>query len=266
METIDEIEKENEKEDIEEVLSENGQKEDSEDKNEREAFWLSRFVVFGLVVVLISSVCVLAFGAKDRAFHIFYIILSVAYLVFYFFAVKKLPLKFCIHKKFLRILFDVADCMSTVVVALVFAYYILDFFKISVVDGQSMDHTLHNGQKLILGAHSYTFENIERGDIVVCYAPNLEEYIIKRVIGKPGEHLQIKDNQVYIDDKKLNEPYIAEPMITGDIDIVVPEGKLFVMGDNRNRSGDSREERIGFIDIESQLQGKIVFESLFGID
>ena len=84
---------------------------------------------------------------------------------------------------------------------------------------------------------------------------------IKRVIGLPGEHIQIKDGKVYINGEQLKEEYLADDVITDAnngqfIDLVVPEGTVFAMGDNRENSGDSR--KFGCIPYE-KIEGKVVF-------
>ena len=242
--------------------------EEKEEKAKREMFLRSPFLLVGLLIAAVASVFILSKGqsGKELILHTAYIAGFVVYAIFYFVSQKALPKEIVIKQRAKRFLYDIADCLFTVLVAFVLAIFVLDCFKISVVSGESMDNTLHDGQKLILGMHTYDFKSIERGDIVVCYAEQLNESIVKRVIGRPGDHLVIEDNKVYINDELLEENYIKAPMKTEDLDVEIPEGKLFVMGDNRNESGDSRWDAVGLIDIEEDLQGKIILESLFGID
>ena len=244
-----------------------GNNTENEDKTIREQFVRSPILLVGLWIAAIASIAILATGqtGKEVLFHSGYLVGAVLYTVFYFATRNRIPNEIHIVQKGKRLLFDIADCMFTVIIAMILAVFVLDCFKISVVDGSSMDTTLHDGQKLILGLHSYDFEEIKKDDIVVCYAPQLSEDIIKRVIGVPGDHVVISDNQLYLNGTLIQEDYIKEPMVTENIDVTVPEGKLFVMGDNRNNSGDSRWDAVGLIDIQKDLKGKIVFKSLFGI-
>ena len=86
------------------------------------------------------------------------------------------------------------------------------------------------------------------------------DYIIKRVIGQGGDKIEIKNNRVYLNDEVLDEPYINEPMNKNeDIRITVPKGYLFVMGDNRNNSLDSRSNEIGLINVDKEVVGKAIF-------
>lgn len=155
---------------------------------------------------------------------------------------------------------DVKDLIMTAVFALALSTIILTFFRITYVKGHSMDGTLHDGQRLVLSKCNYWFGNtLERNDIVVFERKDLStRYLIKRVVGIAGDHVVIKDNQLYINDELINEDYIKEPMITEDLDIVVPDGKVFCMGDNRNKSTDSRKFIIGYVDVNREVVGKVI--------
>ena len=99
----------------------------------------------------------------------------------------------------------------------------------------------------------------QRGDIVLFYRGNGEKTVYaKRVIGLPGDVVDIVHGQTYINDELLDEPYLAEtPDPTVELRFIVPEGNYFMMGDNRNRSSDSRDERLGAVD-ERLIIGKAV--------
>lgn len=106
------------------------------------------------------------------------------------------------------------------------------------IDGNSMNPTLYNEQYLLINNVSYFLDEPERGDIIVFRHPNQDLNLIKRVIGIPGDHIEIKNQQVMVNNVVLDEPYIqAKPNYSGVWD--VPENGYFVLGDNRNNSSDS---------------------------
>jgi signal peptidase I len=106
------------------------------------------------------------------------------------------------------------------------------------VDGYSMRPTLENGEFVLVNRMAYKFGHPERGDIIVFRSLNAPEDLIKRVIGLPGETVRVESKKVYVNDVPLTEAYIAAaPIYSGTWS--VPDGYLFVLGDNRNDSSDS---------------------------
>lgn len=131
----------------------------------------------------------------------------------------------------------------------------------TVVDGNSMYPTLHNGDSLIV---TRQIRNFERFDIVVFQSDvKTDEYIIKRVIGLPGENVYIdKDSVIYINGELLEEHYGAAVLTDGgraaeDGGVTLGDDEYFVMGDNRNRSEDSRFELIGNVN-KKDIIGKVI--------
>lgn len=115
------------------------------------------------------------------------------------------------------------------------------FIKIFIVspirvNGTSMNPTLNNKDIMLLDEISYRFSDIERFDIVVVKEEN--EYLIKRVIGLPGEKVEYKDNKLYIDDKYVKEDFKHKE--TMDFSTTLEKDEYFIMGDNRTNSTDSR--------------------------
>ena len=124
------------------------------------------------------------------------------------------------------------------------------------VEGTSMEPTLHNGQHLLIEKLSYKFKDVERFDIVV-FQPFYEDkdtFYVKRIIGLPGETVQIKDNVIYINDQPLDENYGADTYTEGKMaesKIQLGDDDYFVLGDNRDVSKDSREEDVGLLTSKS---------------
>lgn len=109
------------------------------------------------------------------------------------------------------------------------------------VEGQSMEPNLHNNERLIIEKVSYYFHPPRRGDIVVLRRPQRSsEPLIKRVVGLPGETVEIKDGRVFINGEPLDEPYLKQATWPAMPARLVPEEHVFVLGDNRSFSNDSR--------------------------
>lgn len=163
------------------------------------------------------------------------------------------------RKKTLTNIYDFASVLVSAILAVGLIFTFL--FKISAVDGDSMNNTLQHGDKLILSARDW---DVEYGDIVVISQPNaLEKVLIKRVIATEGQTISVDaiNSRVIIDGKAIYEPYIAERMREqGDMHypLTVPEGCVFAMGDNRNHSTDSRYKMVGIID-ERYIVGEAVY-------
>ena len=132
------------------------------------------------------------------------------------------------------------------------AYLIVTFVgQRTQVSGSSMETTLSDGDQLIVDKMSYRFRNPKRYDIIVFpyqYEPNT--YYIKRIIGLPGETIQIIDGYIYIDGEQLDEHYgnelMNDPGIAAE-PVTLGEDEYFVLGDNRNNSQDSRAVNVGVI-------------------
>lgn len=127
------------------------------------------------------------------------------------------------------------------------------------VNGDSMNVTLEDGDNLIVDKISYRFKDPERFDIIVFpYQYKEDTYYIKRIIGLPGETVQVIDGMIYIDGEILEESYGKEVMSyagIADNPIELGEDEYFVLGDNRNNSSDSRDPSVGNIQ-KDQIVGK----------
>lgn len=145
----------------------------------------------------------------------------------------------------------VLDILETLVLAVVLYFGINAVSARVRVDGFSMNPTLQNGEYILVNKLAYKTGEPMRGDIVVFVFPmNPQEDLIKRVIGLPGETISVHEGIVTISGTKLDEPYIAAaPNYDGDW--TIPEGQLFVLGDNRNDSRDSHQW--GLLPIENVI-------------
>ncbi|MGL5295518.1 MAG: signal peptidase I [Culicoidibacterales bacterium] len=134
-------------------------------------------------------------------------------------------------------------------------------FTVITVSGSSMEPTLQDHNLMILNRLSYRLHDIERFDIVVVQTP--ENFIIKRVIGLPGDHIAYENSKLYINGEQVDEAYIVDPIEQYTFDFrledlqggynIIPEGQYLVLGDHRTVSADSRE--IGLVDA-NQIIGK----------
>ena len=154
-----------------------------------------------------------------------------------------------------------AILFAAVIVFIMFRFII----QVVTVNGVSMEPTLEGGDRLIISNLFYT---PAAGDIVVLSdETGLDEALIKRIIALPGQTVDINENgEVLVDGKVLSEPYIAERIDEshrGDMTypLTVPEDSLFVMGDNRNHSTDSRDSQVGLVD-EGEILGRVIFRLL----
>ncbi|OPL10538.1 MAG: S26 family signal peptidase [Firmicutes bacterium ML8_F2] len=151
------------------------------------------------------------------------------------------------------------EWIRSILIAVVLAILIRFFlFEVFVVEGRSMYPTMEETERLMVNKVVYYFDEPQLGDIVVFeYQPGRD--FIKRVIGVGGDRVEIKTGQVYLNGAVLNEPYLLDDMETADFGPVeVPPGYIFLLGDYRCNSMDSRDPRVGFISLNS-LKGKAFF-------
>lgn len=152
---------------------------------------------------------------------------------------------------------DWLSWFKIVIIALIFALVVRKFlFSPIIVEGPSMQPTLYSQDQMIVNKFTYYFKQPERFDVIVFHASEEKDFI-KRVIGLPGEHVMIKDDILYIDYEPVEQPFLEQSSTsnhhfysvkTADYtlqdedgnDTVIPENHLFVLGDNRHDSTDSR--------------------------
>lgn len=151
------------------------------------------------------------------------------------------------------------EVIKSALFAVIISVIMLCFFRFTIVNGQSMEPSLYNNEKLLLSTTSYVFSEPERGDIIVVKPEAINvDYIIKRIIAIPGDTVEIKDNVIYVNDIAIDEPYLTEQMITSDIEkFKLANNEYFICGDNRNNSLDSRSEILGPI-TKDEIFGKVI--------
>lgn len=157
---------------------------------------------------------------------------------------------------------ELIEWSKIIVTALIFAFIITQFIRPTLVRGESMYPTLEENDYLIINRITYKIGNPKHGDIIV-FSTDLKQEngedkdLVKRVIAVEGDHIKIEDSKVYINDKLMEEAYIHEEYTEGSTDIIIPENKVFAMGDNREESLDSRYEEVGLVD-EEDIMGKVM--------
>ena len=155
----------------------------------------------------------------------------------------------------------IKEWIKTIIIAIIIATLISIIIQPVLVDGNSMFPTLKDNDYLLINKLLYKLDEPEREDIIVAKSKlldknNKNKKIVKRIVGLPNDHIIIKDGYVYVNSKKIEEEYLEDFYTIGNIDIVVPNDEIFVLGDNRFDSLDSRYSSVGTIKI-SDIVGKV---------
>lgn len=156
---------------------------------------------------------------------------------------------------------DTIKYIIFILVILVIAVYVVGLQQIV---GPSMTPTLRNGDIVILDKLSYRFSEIKRDDIVALYYADTK-FLVKRVVGLPGETVEFKDNKLYINGKYYEEKYLGDDIVTDNFSLeelnytTIPDDMYLVLGDNRGDSMDSRDSDVGLIP-KKDIYGKVRFK------
>lgn len=158
---------------------------------------------------------------------------------------------------------NLLEWLKDFALAFAIALVILAFFKPIIIQQESMVPTFEPGDYVVVSRQAYKlFGDPKWGDVIVFKSDLLTEdgknkNLIKRIVGVPGDEIFIKDGYVYLNGEKIDEPYVNGDGLSGEMEpLTVPDGALFVMGDNRAVSVDSRSDSVGFVDQETVL-GKV---------
>lgn len=158
----------------------------------------------------------------------------------------------------------VKEWIRDIAVALIIALVIIQFVKPTIVKQSSMEPNFHAKDYLFVSKQAYRFNEPQRGDVVIFDSSltdtdGKEKLLIKRVIGLPGEEIDIIEEKVFVNGVMLDETYTMDGTTYGYVtDLIVPEDQYFCLGDNRDVSIDSRDPAVGCVDKE-QLVGKVFF-------
>ena len=163
----------------------------------------------------------------------------------------------------------IMDWVREILVAIIIAMIIMQFIKPTIVKQRSMEPNFYTNDYLLVNKQAYGLfrQTPELGEVIIFETEMKtengdEKLLIKRVIGVPGDVISIKDGKVSVNGTIIDDSYTKDQYTSGDIeDLVVPENKLFCLGDNRAVSVDSRSPEVGFVDMD-QVVGKAVFRVL----
>ncbi len=154
------------------------------------------------------------------------------------------------------------DWAISILIAVVGFILIRSFiFTNAIVSGVSMEPTFSHGEAVIVSKLSYGFSSPKRADVIAFpYSEDKAQHFIKRIIGLPGDEIELINQRFVVNGEPLQDDFDEEIYAIGDVafPVTVPENSYFVLGDNRNQSKDSRYKSVGFVN-KKDITGKVVF-------
>lgn len=154
---------------------------------------------------------------------------------------------------------ELKEWIISITAAVALAFLIRTFIvELYIVEGPSMKPTLQDAERLVVNKFIYRVRNPEKGEVLIFrYPRDPSRDFVKRVIATAGDTIEIKEGRVYVNDQLQREDYILEKTRTEYSKVTIPDGTVFVMGDNRNNSEDSRFSDVGFVPLDL-IKGKAV--------
>ncbi|MGB3976831.1 MAG: signal peptidase I [bacterium] len=144
----------------------------------------------------------------------------------------------------IKALREIKDWSRSLLWGAIFVYFFTSYvFKAYKVEGRSMQPLLQNGERIFVNRLIYRLDDIERGDIVVFYHPaEPKDFFIKRVLGLPGETIEVRRGKVFINNQQIDDHFVPAYFSSRENvkSLIIPQGHYFVSGDHRNQSYDSR--------------------------
>lgn len=164
---------------------------------------------------------------------------------------------------------EVREYAQALIIAVALAAFVIAFVAQSfLVQGSSMEPSLTEGQRLLVDKLTYRWRTPERGEIIVFdYPADPRRKFIKRVVGLPGDEVMIVGHRLILNGEPLAEPYIRGPIFSSYGPVTVPEDHVFVLGDNRNNSDDSRFADVGPVSYDAIVGiARVVYWPLQGLE
>ena len=153
------------------------------------------------------------------------------------------------------------DTLKYIIVIIIVIFIVMYVVTTQQILGPSMNNTLNSGDLVLLNRAVYKFKNIKRFDIV-SFNYSDTKYLVKRVIGLPGEKIEYKNNVLYVNDKQVDEPFLSKEVSTEDFSTMdlgyetIPRDMYLMIGDNRADSLDSRDPKVGLVS-KKEIIGKV---------